>query len=142
MLSEGFSWGRRCQGCGGGEIVPALQPLLCCKEEREGFGGSGQGWGCRDRGGVGRAPARGDGGGGYLPDGRFLSVWDFTAWSPAGLRRTQHHPGLYYKQVNNSALAGLLQELMYPGLFANLSYKAQPRLCQAKFVLRPRCFYP
>lgn len=75
-------------------------------------------------------------------EGSSLTVWDFTAQNPAGLQRTQHRTGLYYKQVNNSALAGLLQELIYPGLFANLSHKAQPWLRRAEFVLRPRYFNP
>lgn len=56
-----------------------------------------------------------------------LIAWVFTAWSPDGLQCAQPRAGLYYKLVNNSVLDGLLKELIYPGLFANLGYEAQPR---------------
>lgn len=64
-----------------------------------------------------------------------LTVWGFIARSPAGLQHAQRHARLYYKPVNNSVLDGLLKELIYPGLFANLGYKAQLWLRRAEPLL-------
>lgn len=48
------------------------------------------------------------------------------------MQRTQPRAGLYYKLVNNSVLDGLLKELIYPGLFANLGCEARPRPYRAE----------
>lgn len=75
----------------------------------------------------------------------------FIAWSPAGSQRARCRAGLYYKPVNNSVLDGLLKELIYPGLFANLGSKLGCScvrlslscfIIPAKFALRPHSLYP
>lgn len=81
--------------------------------------------------GGSKAPAPGQGGAGAVKvvhtcmmEVSSLRVRGFTARSPAGLQCSQHRAGLYYKPFNNSVLVGLLKELIYPGPFANLGYKA------------------
>ena len=51
------------------------------------------------------------------------------------LQRAQRRAGLYYQPVHDCSLDGLLKELIYPGLFANLGCGAQPRLRQAEPLL-------
>lgn len=82
---------------------------------------------------------RGGDGGGACRRGELSSLTGVVlARSPAGLQRAQCSVGLYYKPVKNSVLDGLLQGLIYPGLLADLGYKAQPRLHPAEPLLLRR----